>query len=675
MPDQIKVRTQNKQVPWSPNKRFKIGDTCVHQGFNYTNITGKNSEPGSGSDWFELPTKSEAARNEIIIKEKSQLIGPLQGDVAYVLDGFFTLDEGEFINCPAENISIYGFGFDVSGVVKSVAGESIFKSVDGGSKNLILKDTTYISGDGDVFDLVDVDGTHAIEYNDINFAGCSSLGKIDGYRQFTGTTLGFYGCDDGLLLDGSWNGFKLTNTNAFGFGASGTLFKKGPNLDFSNRFYVSLNIDFPTGSKLCDFVEGNFNDNDLFQINATTAKVNGVIGDENASTLVPNITANNPRSLWSNNVGLPDTAAEKFSDDDIEGTYDVDWFKDTFNLQMTGDVDLIDKNLPASGKSTKEIQIYLSDHPDNEVEAVPTFPAAWNLNKVGTYKPGEVNKITLKFIKTGVYFMKIDNSLTVYPAPDIQSLEPTSLLPNSTKELIIKGSFFTPATVVKIEGSTVQSQKFINSGQIELSVQTPLDEGNYDISITNGTLVLFDGILPIVLGTVYIPTQPEWGDITGSLDVSQLGAAKLDVYNEVSTGVWGTQIFDISKDFRVAFNFKFSPLGAPSGVYRGHTLQLLDVVDESMQYSIAFQGGTGGKIFNTWNPTDSWINGGGVFINNKVSDIDLVIEWLDGALYLYINNSLNKTYTHVFANNLKLKVNLKINDVVNIKYIELDSQS
>lgn len=245
--------------------------------------------------------------NEIVIRSKTDLINKtLSSSIKYVVDANLIFVSGEFIKIPAGGLDISGYGFDPSSISKNILNESIFISEVGGSGNLVSSNITYYPGLGSVFNLTDVNGSHAVELNDVNFQGVSgsSLGIINGYRQFTGTTCGLYGLTDGLTLEGDWSGFKLTNSNVIGFGASGTLFKKGASLVFSNRFYIDLNIQIATGSKICDFAEVNFTNDKSLQVVNCYAKINGVVNDATTSTTFPNITPYSSKAYFVNNIGI-----------------------------------------------------------------------------------------------------------------------------------------------------------------------------------------------------------------------------------------------------------------------------------------------------------------------------------------------------------------------------------
>ena len=47
-----KLNLENSNLVWNPERRYKVNELVAHFGKTYQNLTGKNSEPGVGSDWF-----------------------------------------------------------------------------------------------------------------------------------------------------------------------------------------------------------------------------------------------------------------------------------------------------------------------------------------------------------------------------------------------------------------------------------------------------------------------------------------------------------------------------------------------------------------------------------------------------------------------------------------------
>ncbi len=51
---QLTAKTTVDSVAWSAKRRYKVGMNVSHAGGVWVNTTGKNSEPGVGSDWLSL---------------------------------------------------------------------------------------------------------------------------------------------------------------------------------------------------------------------------------------------------------------------------------------------------------------------------------------------------------------------------------------------------------------------------------------------------------------------------------------------------------------------------------------------------------------------------------------------------------------------------------------------
>lgn len=615
--------------------------------------------------------------SEVIITEASQIVNKeLDSNKVYVIDGEITIGTGESIIVPVGGLTIQGFGFNISSLFASADNHTIFTSPVGGSGDLILSHISVTTtGTGSkVFNIEDANGTHAVEIEYTNFSGCKSLGIQKGYRQGTWTTVGVYGCDDGLQLSGNWDGYKISNTNCFGFAATGTLFKKDVDTLFSNRLFLNVNTDFPTGAKLADFNNTNFSSNELFQVNSSIAKLNSTINEDNTALLIPNISANDAKSLFVGNIGLYNSADERYVENSaVTGTYAVNWLKDTYYLTMTGNTVFSENNLPASGKNSEEIKIYLTGN------FIPTFPAGWLVNLVGTYKGDEINEITVKFVKTGVYFMSINNSLVVYPAPDLSSVNPTGLLPSTTSNLTLYGSFFTPATIVSIEGQTVNSVEFVNSGELIVNVTTGATEDSFDITISNGTSVTFANALTVVLGTVYIPTEADWtlGSGGSSLDLSENGNALIKSFNSTQKQATWNQVIDYTTNFRIEWTFKRSLLGSTFTLHHGFSpAQLIYTDNNAVAFKMSCDGSTNDSTAHSFrgvfsDPSSSlWTTEAALF-NGLMPERKFTYESKDGTIKLYADNIVQRTFAGVMRTDLKIKVDLNYFDLVNIKYIAL----
>ncbi len=675
----------------SGDKYFEYLGTIVGDDTDYRLLSNEESAPigvyiGKTSDIrindgedgsSRYVEEDELNSSEVIVKEYTEITNQaLDSNKVYLIDGDITIPDGHSIIVPTEGLTVRGYGFNISSLSSSSSANTLFTSPVGGSGDLVVSELSLTaSGSGSaVFDIVDVDGTHTIEIEYVNFNGCVSLGKQEGYRQGTWTTVGVYGCSDGLQLSGSWSGYKISNSNCFGFGATGTLFKRDTDTLFSNRVFLNMNVDLPTGAKLADFQPSNFSNNELFQINSSIAKLNNTLNIDNGALLVPNISPNDLKSLWVGNIGLPDSATEAYLESaTVTGTYDINWLRDTYFLTMTGDTTFTESNLPASSKNTQEIKVYLTGN------FVPTFPTNWEINMVGTYKGADLNEVTIKYIKSGVYFVKISNSLSVYPAPILGSVVPVSLLPSSTSELRLKGSFFTPAGFVLIDGQVVNNIEFDpDTGDYILSVTTGALEEDFDITISNGTSVTFSNKLIVNLGDVFIPTSADWDVLTGSPDLSEDGAVKLSIFDSLCEVVYTTEL-DISKDFEIRHNLLRSNLSTDeTPVFQ--SIQLIDASTDAVMFYLEYTmgNGDGGHAqTRTASATDSpdfhlW------FYPKTITEkfeyfatAKNYFRYISGVMYYYENDVLIRTFTDTLSNNLKLKVRTQKANVNNIKYIEL----
>jgi hypothetical protein len=58
---QKKITINNSNQTWNPKKRYKINEVVSHNGIEYQNSTGINTEPGIGSDWLSLDVTPKAS--------------------------------------------------------------------------------------------------------------------------------------------------------------------------------------------------------------------------------------------------------------------------------------------------------------------------------------------------------------------------------------------------------------------------------------------------------------------------------------------------------------------------------------------------------------------------------------------------------------------------------------
>jgi hypothetical protein len=617
-----------------------------------------------------------ATEFEIIkVIDKAQIINQkLDATKKYSIRQSLVLGDGEFINMD-ESALIEGLGADFTNITTTSATGIIFKSQVAQNINIKNISLSAVAVGSKVFDLKDEDaniststkGSYEFRLVGVNFTGCKDLGIINGFRQWFTTDLGFYDCSNGFELRGAWNGMFLENSNLFNFAATGTLFRQGANLSFTDRCILQMNINVPTGAKFMDFFPAVFLDDEALQLVDFVAKVDDVKNDANGLLLLPNLSANNPKCLWSGNTGLPNTAIEKIiTADNVSGTYTIDWLNDTYDIVMTGDTTFSQINLPASGRRTKTLNITINGN------FVPTFPAGWETFKVGTYKGTDQNSIDIKFIAAGKYAMSISNSLTAYPAPTLTDISPFNFPPNDTQILTLKGSFYTPESIVKIEGQVVNSIIYKEETRyLEASVTSGNNEGDFNVFISNGTERIFENKFTVSLGTVFIPAQSDYTNILNDPDLTKTGEITIKqadiIYQADYKTIPNSQNFSIK--FRVVLS-SLKPTGSADFLGNTGSGIFFKNSSNSVVYRVLprqYQTQTNDGVISLQDiPNTSTVT-----TSPLVRDQDIEVRRVNGTWSLRVNGIFKGN--HPFINNDELLINfyVKNQDFRNIKYIEL----
>lgn len=261
---------------------------------------------GVGSGSWEA---SEAA-NRVYVTQASDLAGTLDSTVEYFIDGIVDMGS-QTITVPAGGLNLSGYNFDISKLVSSAPGYTMFVSAGGGSGNLLGKDYGIeVTGTGSqVYNLTSATGFDAFEFARINYNDCSSLGTITGYRQGLEVGTGRFGGTPTLTLAGTWLGGFFIDTSivrSLDAGMTAPLFAAGDAFVMNSRFRSNQNIDLPPSAAFLDFTPSNFP-------NASTLQLQGCIvtrgGLSNATdpNITPNVGASDLSSSWSFNQGMPNT--------------------------------------------------------------------------------------------------------------------------------------------------------------------------------------------------------------------------------------------------------------------------------------------------------------------------------------------------------------------------------
>ena len=271
-------------------------------------------------------------------------------------------------------------------------------------------------------------------------------------------------------------------------------------------------------------------------------------------------------------------------------------------------------------------------------------------------------------------------TMPVMPPPYLEELIPDSYMPSTTGNFIIKGSFFTPSTTVTVEGQTLNYLNFVSDNEMLASITTGATEGTFDVTINNGTSVVFADALLIVLGDVFTPTEADWENITGSIDLSGGDSARVSIQDVTGSATTKTSFFELpaTGDFIVQFNFIGSPLeDSPNGACL-EELSLVDSVTNAKKYGISPSqiNSVPGKTF-----IDALDYDGAMPITYVLTKFDgdvpcvflknhtLSIKRVGTTISFYNNNVYKGSATTNYAFPMKLKASVKELDVENIKII------
>jgi len=271
--------------------------------------------------------------------------------------------------------------------------------------------------------------------------------------------------------------------------------------------------------------------------------------------------------------------------------------------------------------------------------------------------------------------------ISTYPAPYLTEIPNNNYLPNTTGNIVLKGSFFTPNMTVLIQGQTVNYITFISDNEIYVNITTGSEEGLFGVTLNNGLSVTFADALLIVLGDVYKPTASDWIDVLAPLDTSKGDEVNIGVWNSYTTGILSKE-FDYTKDFRVQFCIKKSPLGNPMGTYEYQIPHVQFIAPDNtvlFYVSVLSRADSLVNIYGLnkygrqadWEWGDYYGNGNQETWWTSTSEGTIIeIRHVNGVTYGYCNGVLKFRFDVELTQNIRMKVNLKSFDIGKIKYIE-----
>lgn len=263
---------------------------------------------------------------------------------------------------------------------------------------------------------------------------------------------------------------------------------------------------------------------------------------------------------------------------------------------------------------------------------------------------------------------------STYPAPYLTEIPHNNYLPNTTGNIVLKGSFFTPNMTVLIQGQTVNNINFKSDNEIDVNVTTGSAEGTFDITLDNGISKTFTKRLLIVLGEAFTPKASDYTILAGSPDLSTDGEFRTPLLNIQQTATF----FNIpnGQNFRVYFTLSRSPLGASGNGPTAPSVSLVDATNNAMKFAClvylnntdtesnteAYQESTG---FNY--PNGQGILSGFVMLTNPPS---AYFERV-GTQYRLKNAYKTIVFSDTFVGALKIRVDAKHFDITGLKYVKL----
>lgn len=302
----LNLNTADGSVIGNPS----AGNFFIFLDSNNSNLLTKRDSTGTDTTY----NAGSSLINRITVNQgnaATTLGGTIDSTKEYFIDGVIDMS-GITVEVPATGIFITGFDSEISQLVCTDNSYTMFdKPAVGGSGNVLIKDLAIdVSGTSSkVYDLEADTGNEAFEFSGVNYNNCTSLGKVNGYRQGLEENTGRFGGTPSLILSGTWlGGFRITSsivrgvTNSF----AGALFQEGVSFVMNSRFLTDINCDLGTNGSLLDFQPSNFATSSLLQLKDCIISRNGVI-DATDTNLTPNISASDLESIWRNNQGLDNT--------------------------------------------------------------------------------------------------------------------------------------------------------------------------------------------------------------------------------------------------------------------------------------------------------------------------------------------------------------------------------
>ena len=229
---------------------------------------------------------------------------------AYQIDGVVNMDGLGGFQIPVGGVSIFSDSSTTSKITCSDDDFTLFETVSGGGGDVSIRGATItVSGSNSkVYDLTSSTGLSGVQFNNVNYINCTSLGIINGYRQGVESNTLRLGGTPSLTLDGVWLGGYSIETSLVVDLVDGSysLFSAGATFQMNSRFKTNQNVTLQANVSFVDFSDVNFINPSTFQINGAIVNRNGVVNPLDTN-ITPNILASNLVCDFENNTGVENT--------------------------------------------------------------------------------------------------------------------------------------------------------------------------------------------------------------------------------------------------------------------------------------------------------------------------------------------------------------------------------
>ena len=359
--------------------------------------------------------------NRVVVTEAADLAGTLDSTKQYFLDGVIDMGS-QSIEVPVGGLSISGYSFDLSKLISSAVGYTMFTSPGGGSGNVLGMDyAVEVTGAGSqVYNLVSATGFDAFEFTRINYNDCSSLGSINNYRQGLEIGTGRFGGKPELTLVGVWLGGYFIDTSIVRNLDDGaySLFKAGAGFVMNSRFRSNQNIDLPASASFIDFSASNFVNPSTLQLEGCLISRAGVF-DATDTNIIPNVSSSALISAWNVNNGIDNTfvGGEAAVTTEVTTTIVSDGvYVDLAGTYTTGGLQHFDS--PANGQlrhlgdSPREYQIGAQFVIDGTANDVVAIKAVVFRSATTSFEDGKVQNRVINALQGGrnvAYYVYFDN--------------------------------------------------------------------------------------------------------------------------------------------------------------------------------------------------------------------------------------------------------------------------